>query len=104
MDTNVLVAGLRSQRGASNQLLQSLRAGQWTLVLSNTTLGEYHEVLHRQAEAFGMSHGDADLYLGRALRAGRATHSEYPRGSPPPRTRTTSRLCNWRGKPKSDIL
>lgn len=33
MDTNVLVAGLRSQRGASNELLSLLRAGQWTLVL-----------------------------------------------------------------------
>jgi putative PIN family toxin of toxin-antitoxin system len=63
LDTNVLVAGLRSQRGASNQLLQLLRAGQWKLVLSNTTLGEYHEVLHRQAEALGLSHSDADLYL-----------------------------------------
>jgi predicted nucleic acid-binding protein len=63
MDTNVLVAGLRSRRGASNELLQLLRAGQWALVLSNTALGEYHEVLHRQAEALGLSHGDADAYL-----------------------------------------
>jgi putative PIN family toxin of toxin-antitoxin system len=63
MDTNVLVAGLRSRRGASNELLQLLRAGQWTLVLSNTALGEYQEVLHRQAEALGLSHGDADAYL-----------------------------------------
>jgi predicted nucleic acid-binding protein len=63
LDTNVLVAGLRSQRGASNQLLQLLRAGHWTLVLSNTALGKYHEVLHRQAEALGLSHGEADAYL-----------------------------------------
>jgi putative PIN family toxin of toxin-antitoxin system len=63
LDTNVLVAGLRSQGGASHELLQLLRAGQWTLVLSNTVLGEYHEVLHREADALGLSHADADAYL-----------------------------------------
>jgi putative PIN family toxin of toxin-antitoxin system len=63
MDTNVLVAGLRSRRGASHELLQRLRAGQWTLVLSNTALGEYHEVLHREAGALGLGHADVDAYL-----------------------------------------
>lgn len=63
MDTNVLVAGLRSKSGASNELLRALRAGKWTLVLSNTVLGEYHEMLHRDAEAIGLSHADADAYL-----------------------------------------
>lgn len=63
LDTNVLVAGLRSQRGASHELLALLRAGKWTLVLSNTVLGEYHEVLHREADALGLSHADADAYL-----------------------------------------
>lgn len=63
LDTNVLVAGLRSQRGASHELLALLRAGKWTLVLSNTVLGEYHEVLHREADAVGLSHADADAYL-----------------------------------------
>jgi len=63
LDTNVLVAGLRSQRGASHELLALLRAGKWTAVLSNTVLGEYHEVLHREAAAIGLSHADADAYL-----------------------------------------
>src|SRR5436309_497816 len=63
LDTNVLVAGLRSRRGASHELLRSLRAGKWTLVLSNTVLGEYHEVLHREAVATGLSHADIDAYL-----------------------------------------
>jgi predicted nucleic acid-binding protein len=44
-------------------LIGFLRAGQWTLVLSNTVLGEYHEVLHREADALGLSHTDADAYL-----------------------------------------
>jgi putative PIN family toxin of toxin-antitoxin system len=63
LDTNVLVAGLRSKGGASHALLELLRAGQWTLVLSNTVLGEYHEVVHREADALGLSHADADAYL-----------------------------------------
>jgi predicted nucleic acid-binding protein len=63
MDTNVLLAGLRSQRGASNELLRLLREGKWTLVLSNMVTTEYHEVLHREASALALSHADADAYL-----------------------------------------
>jgi len=64
----VLVAGLRSQRGASHELLALLRAGKWTLVLSNTVLGEYHEVLHREADAPGLTRDSVQ----RALRKPRA--------------------------------
>ena len=63
MDTNVLVAGLRSRAGASHELLRLLRAGKWTLVLSNTVLGEYHEVLHRERAALKLTPADADAYL-----------------------------------------
>lgn len=63
MDTNVLVAGLRSKRGASHEVLQLLRAGRWTLLLSNTVLGEYHEVLHREVAALDLTHEDVDAYL-----------------------------------------
>jgi predicted nucleic acid-binding protein len=63
MDTNVLVAGLRSSTGASHELLARLRAGGWSLVMSNTVLGEYHEILHREAGAIGLTDRDADLYL-----------------------------------------
>ena len=63
MDTNVLVAGLRSRRGASNELLSLLRGGKWTLVLSNTVLSEYHEVLHRDAGVLGLTGDDANAYL-----------------------------------------
>ena len=49
MDTNVLYAGLRSQRGASFELLRLLRAGKWTLLLSNTVVTEYEEILQREA-------------------------------------------------------
>ncbi len=63
MDTNVLVAGLRSPSGASHELLAQLRAGRWTLALSSTVLGEYHEILHREAAFVGLTHSEADSYL-----------------------------------------
>ena len=63
MDTNVLVAALRSRGGASYELLRLLREGKWALVLSNTVLGEYHEVLHREAGALKLTDAEADAYL-----------------------------------------
>ena len=63
MDTNVLVSAFRSQSGASYELLRLLREARWTLVLSNTVLGEYHEILHREADALKLTHADADAYL-----------------------------------------
>lgn len=55
MDTNVLYAGLRSRRGASFQLLDGLWQHKWRLVLSNTVLTEYEEVLKREASTLRMS-------------------------------------------------
>ena len=49
MDTNFLYAGLRSRQGASFQILDSLWQRRWTLVLSQTVLTEYEEVLKREA-------------------------------------------------------
>jgi putative PIN family toxin of toxin-antitoxin system len=63
MDTNVLVAGLRSSSGASHELLVRLRASGWILVLSNTVLGEYHEILHRQAEFLGLTHREGNSFI-----------------------------------------
>ena len=63
MDTNVLVAGLRSPSGASHEMPARLRVGGWSLVLSNTVVGEYHEILHREAELVGLTHREADSYI-----------------------------------------
>jgi len=63
LDTNVLVAGLRSRSGTSHELLQLLRAGRWALVLSNTVAGEYHEILHREIASLRLTHGQVDEYL-----------------------------------------
>lgn len=63
LDTNVLVAGLRSRDGASYELLRLLRKGTWKLVLSNTLVSEYHEILHREAGALQLTHAEVDAYL-----------------------------------------
>jgi predicted nucleic acid-binding protein len=63
METSVLVSAFRSQSGASYELLRLLREAKWTLVLSNTVLGEYHEVLHREAGVLRITHTDTDAYL-----------------------------------------
>jgi putative PIN family toxin of toxin-antitoxin system len=48
LDTNVLVAGLRSRRGASFALLQKFGQGEFEIALSVPLLLEYEEVLLRE--------------------------------------------------------
>ena len=47
MDTNVLYAAQHSRKGASFAVLQALHDRKWRLVLSQTVLTEYEEVLMR---------------------------------------------------------
>jgi predicted nucleic acid-binding protein len=63
MDTNVLVAALRSRQGASFEIFRRLRFSEWTAVLSNHLLFEYEEVLKRQAPELGLSLKDVDEVL-----------------------------------------
>jgi putative PIN family toxin of toxin-antitoxin system len=63
MDTNVLVAGLRSNTGASHELLRLLDRREWTLVLSNTLLTEYQEVLHREQGVLPYTHEEIERVL-----------------------------------------
>ena len=55
LDTNVLYAGLRSRHGASFQLLDALWQRKWTLLLSQTILAEYEEILMREAATLGFT-------------------------------------------------
>ncbi len=50
MDTNVLIAALRSQRGASFELLRLVGDERWRLHLSTALLFEYEEVARREAQ------------------------------------------------------
>ena len=63
MDTNVIVAAMRSRTGASFEIFRRLRFGEWTAVLSNHLLYEYEEVLKRQAPELGLSLEDVDELL-----------------------------------------
>lgn len=50
MDTNVLIAALRSRRGASFALLRCVGDRRWRLHVSTALLLEYETVARRQAE------------------------------------------------------
>jgi putative PIN family toxin of toxin-antitoxin system len=48
LDTNVLVAALKSSRGSSFRLLSLIDSGTFTINLSTPLVAEYEEVLHRE--------------------------------------------------------
>jgi predicted nucleic acid-binding protein len=52
LDTNVLIAALRSRRGASFELLRLVANERWQLHLSTALLLEYEEVARREARHF----------------------------------------------------
>lgn len=55
LDTNVLLAGLRSQRGASYKLLTILNNNRWQLNISTALVFEYEEILKREQAQLGLS-------------------------------------------------
>ena len=55
MDTNVLFAAQYSKKGASFAALEALHDGKWKLVLSQTVLTEYEEVLMRSLSALELT-------------------------------------------------
>ena len=63
MDTNVLYAALRSRQGASHEIFDALWQQRWTLVLSQTTLTEYEEVLKREAATLRLDLAQIDRLL-----------------------------------------
>jgi putative PIN family toxin of toxin-antitoxin system len=65
LDTNVVVAGLRSHRGASFQILSHIPEGSFTMLVSIPLFAEYESVLRRpaQRQAHGLSDPDLDVLL-----------------------------------------
>src|SRR5438128_427106 len=63
VDTNVLMAGLRSPAGASFQLLQGLGSEAFTLCISVPLVLEYEAVAKRQSRELGLSFADIDDVL-----------------------------------------
>ena len=63
LDTNVLVASLRSKRGASHRILESVGTGQWQLNVSVALALEYEEVMKRPNLLPGFTEADVDGFL-----------------------------------------
>jgi len=65
LDTNVLLAGLRSSRGASHRLLQIIRNGGtcFNYHLSTAVVLEYEEILMRELVPSPYSPGDISRFL-----------------------------------------
>lgn len=63
IDTNVVVSSLRSRRGTSFALLQTMDMGIWQPCLSTTLLLEYEAVLYRHASNSGFPRFACDAIL-----------------------------------------
>ncbi|MEO8030576.1 MAG: putative toxin-antitoxin system toxin component, PIN family [Gemmatimonadota bacterium] len=63
LDTNVLVAGLRSRLGACHRLLRLVGAGRFRPVLSVPLLFEYEEVLRRRSTGLRLAIGEVDAVV-----------------------------------------
>jgi len=60
IDTNVLIAGLRSQLGASFRLLELIGTGEFEIALSVPLILEYEAVAKRMKRDLGLSDRDID--------------------------------------------
>jgi putative PIN family toxin of toxin-antitoxin system len=63
LDTNVLIAGLRSRNGASFRLLSVIGEAKFELNVSVPLVLEYEEVAKREARALGLTHAEIDDVL-----------------------------------------
>ena len=63
LDTNVLVAGLRSRQGASFRLLDEVGRGRFEIARSVPLVLEYEDALLRHAPVTGLSRRDVDVIL-----------------------------------------
>ena len=60
IDTNVIVAGLRSNLGASYRLLRILNDERWRIHVSVALVLEYEEILKRESDALNLSLAEVD--------------------------------------------
>lgn len=70
LDTCVIVAGLRSSRGSSFQLLKCVERGVLTPVLSVALVLEYEAILKREAGEMGLTTEDIDDFVDSICSAG----------------------------------
>ncbi|MDX2206466.1 MAG: PIN domain-containing protein [Gemmatimonadales bacterium] len=72
LDTNVLVAALRSQQGASHAVLRRVGLGQFEFCLSVALMLEYEGVLKRPSSGIALSSAAMDDILDYLAKVGRA--------------------------------
>ena len=60
IDTNVILAGLRSNKGASYQLLTILNDRRFQINVSATLVFEYEEILKREQQQISLNNEDID--------------------------------------------
>ena len=63
LDTNVIIAALRSKRGASNKLLTLVGTHQFEIHDSVALILEYEDVIQRYREELGLSHEDVSNFI-----------------------------------------
>ena len=63
IDTNVIVAALRSRRGASNKLLALVGTSKFEIHESVALILEYEEVLQRQRTELGLSQDEVSIFI-----------------------------------------
>lgn len=74
IDTNVLIAGLRSAQGASFRLLELLGGKAFSVNVSVPLVLEYEATAKEQARTLGLTHGEIDEVLDYVCRV--ANHRE----------------------------
>jgi len=74
LDTNVLVAGLRSRLGASNRLLSLIGTGRFVHVVSVALLFEYETAVMRPESGIALSRSAIDDVLDYLCAAGQRQH------------------------------
>src|SRR6266496_3036338 len=63
LDTNVIIAALRSKRGASNKLLSLVGTSKFEIHDSVALILEYEDVLQRQRTELGLSEDDVSIFI-----------------------------------------
>jgi putative PIN family toxin of toxin-antitoxin system len=77
IDTNVVIAAFRSQRGASFRLLQLLGDARWQALISVPLVLEYESVAKREAERLGINDWAVDAIIDTFCVEGRHTSIRF---------------------------
>ena len=78
LDTNVLVASLRSRRGASYRIVSLIGTGVFRSHVSVALALEYEEVLKRTGLISALTEGDVDKFLNYIFQFSNLVPSVYP--------------------------